>query len=347
MSNQEETGISPIQSDHAPGWKKYVNTATVIGALAVMLLAAQWLDTRHRVNAMEQELGKRLATSDSVATEVRAVTAKTQEETRAALVKLGLLESKLVESQNQQVALEALYQELSRNRDESTLAEIEQILMIASQQLQLAGNIKAALLALQTADARLQRMEKPQFIGLRKIINKDIERLKIAPAVDMADISLKLDGLIADVDSLPLAIEGGAKVENSRPEKVVADSSVWARLGHETLREIKQLVQVRRIDKPEAVLLTPTQTYFLRENLKLRLLTARIALLQRDGASYKADLQAAQEWLNAYFNSQDKSVKQALTTLRRLAGNSISIEMPDITASLNAVRDRKLARERN
>jgi uroporphyrin-3 C-methyltransferase len=332
MSNQEETGISPIQSDHAPGWKKYVNTATVIGAVAVMLLAAQWLDTRHRVNALEQELGKRLATSDSKVTEGRTIAAKTQEETRTALVKLGLLESKLVESQNQQVALEALYQELSRNRDESTLAEIEQILMIASQQLQLAGNIKAALLALQTADARLQRMEKPQFIGLRKIINKDIERLKIAPAVDMADISLKLDGLIAD---------------NSRPEKVVADSSVWARLGHETLREIKQLVQVRRIDKPEAVLLTPSQTYFLRENLKLRLLTARIALLQRDGASYKADLQAAQEWLNAYFNSQDKSVKQALTTLRRLAGNSISIEMPDITASLNAVRDRKLARERN
>lgn len=347
MSNQEETSISPVQPDNISGWKRYVNAATIIGTVAILLLAAQWLDTRHRVNKLEQELGKRLAAADSVAAEVRGASAKTQEETRAALVKMGLLESKLVESQNQQVALEALYQELSRNRDESTLAEIEQILMIASQQLQLAGNIKAALLALQTADARLQRMEKPQFIGLRKTINNDIERLKAAPAVDTADISLQLDRLIAAVDALPLAIEGGAKVDTSRPEKELPDNNMWARLGHETLREIKRLVQVRRIDKPAAVLLTPTQTYFLRENLKLRLLTARIALLQRDEASYKTDLKAAQEWLGTYFNSQDQKVKQALTTLRHLAGSSISIEVPDIAASLDAVRDRKLVRERN
>lgn len=347
MSNQEETCISSAQLDHVSGWKKHLNAATVIGSVVVVLLAAQWLDTRHRVNALEQELGKRLAASDSTAAEVRTMSAKTQEETRAALVKVGLLESKLVESQNQQVALEALYQELSRNRDESTLAEIEQILMIASQQLQLAGNIKAALLALQTADARLQRVEKPQFIGLRKTINNDIERLKIAPAVDTVDISLQLDRLITAVDALPLAIEGGEKVDTSRPEKELPDGSMWTRLGHETLREIKRLVQVRRIDKPAAVLLTPSQTYFLRENLKLRLLTARIALLQRDEASYKTDLKAAQEWLKEYFNSQDNAVKQALATLQHLAGSSISIEVPDITASLNAVRDRKLARERN
>ena len=347
MSNQEEAGISPPQPDNVAGWKKHLNAATVIATLAVVLLAAQWLDTRHRVNKLEQELGRRLSASDSTAAEVRTMSSKTQEETRAALVKMGLLESKLVESQNQQVALEALYQELSRNRDESTLAEIEQILMIASQQLQLAGNIKAALLALQTADGRLQRMEKPQFIGLRKTINKDIERLKEAPAVDTVGTSLQLDRLIIAVETLPLAIEGGAKTDTSRPEKELPESSMWGRLGHETLREIKRLVQVRRIDKPAAVLLTPNQTYFLRENLKLRLLTARIALLQRDEASYKTDLKAAQEWLSTYFNSQDQKVKQALATLRHLAGSSISIEVPDIAASLDAVRDRKLVRERN
>src|SRR5207342_1659331 len=96
-------------------------------------------------------------------------------------VKVGVLDDKLAQSQNQQVALESLYQELSRNRDDWSLAEIEQIVLIASQQLQLAGDVRAALLALQTADSRLQRLDKPQLIPLRKVIAKDIERLKALP----------------------------------------------------------------------------------------------------------------------------------------------------------------------
>src|SRR6266542_2987440 len=68
--------------------------------------------------------------------------------------------ARLAESQSQSLALEALYQDLSRNRDEWQLAEIEQVLAIASQQLQLARNVRAALLALQLADSRLARTDR-------------------------------------------------------------------------------------------------------------------------------------------------------------------------------------------
>ena len=124
-----------------------------------------------------------------------------------AQVKIGVLENKLAESQSQQIALESLYQELSRNRDEWAFADVEQLLQMAGQQLQLAGNVRGALIALQNADMRLQRMERPQLAPLRKAINRDIERLKALPYVDTVGLSVRLDNIIAAVDTLPLAME--------------------------------------------------------------------------------------------------------------------------------------------
>jgi len=327
---------------HKRQW--HIDPAWAVAVLAVVLLAGQWLDTHYRIGGLEQELSKRLAAFESSSKESRLLSSQAQEGTREALVKLGVLESKLGEWQNQQVALEALYQEMSRSRDEWTLADVEQILMTASQQLQLAGNVKAALIAMQTADSRLQRLDKPQFIALRKAINKDIDRLKALPFVDTVGVSLQLDDVVATVDSLPLASESARKNVKSAAEPVPQDGPL-ARFGREAWSEIKQLVQVRRIEKPDAALLTPSQSYFLRENLKLRLLSARLALLQHDEATYRADVKAAQEWVRQYFNSQDRATRGVLTTLHQLSQSAVTIQVPDISASLAAVRDYRGKRE--
>jgi uroporphyrin-3 C-methyltransferase len=329
----------------APARARRIDPLWVVAVLAVVLLAGQWLDAHYRIAALEQELARRLAVFESSGKESRILSKQAQEGTREALVKLGMLESRLGEWQNQQVALEALYQEMSRSRDEWTLADVEQILMTASQQLQLAGNVKAALIAMQTADSRLQRLDKPQFIGLRKAINKDIDRLKALPFVDTVGVSLRLDALVATVDDLPLAVERVPKAARSAAEPAPAGGA-WARFSREAWSEIKQLVQVRKIERPEALLLAPSQTYFLRENLKLRLLSARLALLQHDEASYKADLNAAQQWMRQYFNSEDRATRGALVTLHQLADSPVAIQVPDISASLDAVRDFKTPRER-
>ena len=328
-----------------PARTRRIDPVWVVAVLAVALLAGQWLDTHYRIGALEQELARRLAGYESSGKESRILSQQAQEGTREALVKLGMLESKLGEWQNQQVALEALYQEMSRSRDEWTLADVEQILMTASQQLQLAGNVKAALIALQTADGRLQRLDKPQFIGLRKAINKDIDRLKELPFVDTVGLSLRLDALVASVDGLPLVVERAPKAAQSAAEPAPTGGA-WVRFSREAWSEIKQLVQVRKIERPEAPLLAPSQAYFLRENLKLRLLSARLALLQHDQASYKADLGAAQQWMRQYFNSEDRATRAALGSLHQLAESPITIQVPEISASLDAVRNFKIARER-
>ena len=258
-----------------------------------------------------------------------------------------MLESRVAESQNQQIALEALYQELSRNRDEWAYAEIEQSLFIATQQLALAGNVKAALIALQNADARLQRMDRPQVTALRKAINRDIERLKTVPHVDAVAISVRLDSLIGVVDRMPLAMEVRPQPEQPAGAAPASEGGWWTRVWRETWAELKQLVRVQHMNQPDVPLLAPAQSYFLRENLKLRLLGARLALLSRDAESYKADLKAARDWLGRYYDKGNHDVAQALVALRNLHEADVSIEVPDISSTLEAMRAMRVTRERN
>jgi uroporphyrin-3 C-methyltransferase len=323
-------------------WRTPV-TLALVGAIVVVCW--QWYDTRSQIGAIREELGQRLRASDNAAGESLLLAKQAQEAVREAQAKLTVLENKIAESQSQQVALEALYQELSRSRDEWALAEIEQILTVATQQLQLAGNVQAALLALQTAEGRLARSDRPQFIPLRRVLNRDIERLKAAPNLDIAGMALRLDNLIASVDSLPLQFD--ERMQSSpKPAGPEGANGVWTRVLIEVWDEMKQLVRIRNMDRPDAALLAPTQAYFLRENLQLRLLNARQALLARDPARFRMDLQTATAWMTRYYDIRAKSTAMALASLRQLSAGSINVELPTIADSLAAVRNFKVSREK-
>jgi uroporphyrin-3 C-methyltransferase len=326
---------------------RYLQPVAMVAAIALAVLAWQWYDSHQQINTLQRELAQRLAAADVENKESRGVAEQVREATREAQVKLGVLEAKLQESQNQQIALEALYQELSRSRDESLLADVEQTLLVASQQLQLAGNVKSALIALQAADARLARLDRPQLAGLRKVIARDIERLKHAPYVDVIGISARIDNLMGTIDSLPLAMEVRlSETASAAKNSADADANAWVRFTRELWREMRDLVRIEKMDRPDIPLLTPGQTYFLRENLKLRLLGARLALLAHDEKSFKADLGAAREWLARYYDARDKTVANTVTAVRQLHDSQISIEVPDVASSLDAVRNYRLTRER-
>jgi uroporphyrin-3 C-methyltransferase len=346
---QDVPTAAPPAAGNAPGRKAAWSAsapALVVALLALGIAAWQWHDSRGEIGALRQEVAKKLADADTRSKESRIVSEQVREAVADAQVKLGVLESRLAESQNQQIALEALYQELSRNRDEWAYAEVEQSLFIASQQLQLAGNVKAALIALQTADARLQRMDRPQLTALRKAINRDIERLKTAPHVDTVAISVRLDGVIAQVDRLPLAMETRPQPEPPATAAGADEAGLWARFWRDAWTELKQLVRVQQVDRPDIPLLAPAQVYFLRENLKLRLIGARLALLARDAASYKADLKAARDWLTRYYDTTNNHVVRAQAALRSLHDAEISIETPDITGTLEVMRGVRIPRDR-
>ncbi len=326
---------------------RYTQPVAMVAVVAVLLLAWQWYDSHQQINTLQHELAQRLAAADAENKQSRGVAEQVREATREAQVKLGVLEAKLQESQNQQIALEALYQELSRSRDESLLADVEQTLLVASQQLQLAGNVRSALIALQAADARLARLDRPQLAGLRKVIARDIERLKLAPYVDVIGISARIDNLMGAIDNLPLVMEmRPSEAASTAKNAADADASAWVRFTRELWRDLRDLVRIEKMDRPDLPLLAPGQSYFLRENLRLRLLGARLALLAHDEKSFKADLKAAGDWLARYYDMRDKVVANTVVAVRQLHDGRISIEVPDVAASLDAVRNYRLTRER-
>jgi len=318
-----------------------------LGALLmVTLLAGVWADGWRRSNSLQLELAKRLAEADQHNRETRLLAQQAQEVAREVQAKTALLEARLAESQTQQAALESLYRELTPSRDDIVLTEIEQMLLLASQQLQLAGNAQNALVALQAADAQLQRLNRPQFTNLRRALSRDMDKLKALPFVDITGLSVRLDQLLGGVDKLPLAFDERLTAPTAE-NAARAEERPWLRFLHDFWADLKGLVRIEKLRQPEPPLLPPQQQFFLRESVRLRLLTARQALLARDDAGFHTDLRAAEEWLKRYFDLRAKPTQIALTTLKQLQANTLTGETPELAASLDAVRILRLARERS
>ena len=305
--------------------------AMLVSVLALAAAAGSWSDSRERIRELKTELGKRLAESGKEVSETRLLARNADDAMRQVSEKVAHMESQMVTSQQQQLALETLYKDLAQGRDEWTLAEIEQTLLTAAQQLALAGNVKAAIIALEGADTRLQRLGKPQFTALRRAIAADLANLRAVPLVDEVGVSARIEALVVRHAGWPLA-------SAQRSEAAPAQRAPEARhLGQELWSELKNLVQIRRVNTNEAVLLPPDQAYFLRENLRLRLLSARLALLSQDEGGYQADLRAASEMLSRYFNTRDAGVAEAIKEIGRLASLKIATRLPGLDASLAAL----------
>lgn len=311
--------------------------ALALAVAALGLAAWSWFDSHEQVRDLKTELGRRLAEGDSEIKEARLLARNADDAMRQTIERLGQVESHIANAQQQQLSLEALYKDLSQGRDQWTLAEIEQVLLSAAQQLQLAGNVKAAIIALENADTRLQRLDKPQFTVLRRAIAADLAKLRATPSVDEVGVSARLEALVAQHARWPLASAQSTEAA-PQPRKARATD-----LGGELLNELKRLVQIRRLGQNESVLLAPDQAYFLRENLRLRLLSARLALLSQDQAGFQSDITAAERLLNQYFNAQDAGVAAAIKELKQLGRLQIAIKLPDIQASLMALETFKAA----
>lgn len=343
MSEPSSFPVTVVPS-RRPFWR---NPWLWVVLLALGLTAWQWLETRSRLAETQQELARRLAESDIAGKESRVLASRALEQTADLQSKLGAMEGKLAEFQGQAAALQSLYQEAALSRDDALLAEVEQGIAIAAQQLQLAGNIQAAILALQGADSRLARLDRPQFLPLRKILSRDLERLRATPFVDIPGMNLRLENVIVGLDKLPLSLDvlplQEARAAAPMPEVPLA---WWQRLARDAWQEIRGLVRIQRFDRQESVLLTTDQGLILRENIKLRLLNARLALLSRDQWTFRNELKAAHGWLERYFNTEEKSVQAALAALKQLSATDINVELPNLNDSLTALQNLKAVREK-
>lgn len=319
-----------------------VTCAAAIGAFAL----------NRKVDRLETRLAARQQAIDAQTAELRVKTEQAVATVRQMDTQFAQLQGKLADAQTAQQALQQQYQDLARNRDDWMFAEVEQMLSSASEQLQLTGNTQLALFALQSADTRLASSASAQAIVVRRAIAQDIDKLKSAPSTDLTGLAIKLDEAIDQIDTLPLAGEvpvtqaaAGAPASAAQAGAGVAGPSRWARwwqglsaaVGH----ELKGLVQVRRIDNADAMLIAPEQGQFMRDNVKLRLLAARLALLSRNATTLKADLHAADAALARYFDGAAKRTQTVRGLLKEVGGSSTAVELPNLNTSLQAVHNTK------
>jgi uroporphyrin-3 C-methyltransferase len=339
-------GSAPAEGASARTPGGGAGTTLLWTVVLIVIAAGAWgLIHQQRASvALQREVAQRLAAADAATSQAHAAEADLANQLRTAQSSIAALETRVSAFQAQQASLDALYRDLAPSRDELALTEIEQILVLASQQLSLAGNVQAALTALQVADGKLAQLDRPQFGALRRALAKDIEALKAVPYVDVTGIAIKLDQVIAAVDTLPLARD--ERVAPPPPPPPAAAQPAWRRLLSELWAQVHDIVRIEVTNQPAAPLLTPSQAFFLRENLRLRLLSARLALLARDDRSFKADVHAASAWVTQYFDRRNRQVQAALATLGQLAAIAMPGEMPDLAASLDAVRALKAASER-
>ena len=322
-------------------------SASVLAVVALALAAAgvvAWLDVTRDATVLREEAARRLTTAEASATLARARGDELAGELRDAQAKLALLEARLAESQSQQASIEALYRDLAPSRDDLALAEVEQILLIANQHIALGGNVPAALAALQLAEGKLGRLDRPQVAPVRRAVARAVERLKAVPFTDVAAIAQKLDGVIAQVDALPLARD--ERLPPPPAETPATPVPAWRRHLDDAWQELRSLVRLEVSDRPMAPLIAPEQAYFLRENLRLRLLSARASILGRQEASFKADVRAAQAWVRQHFDLRARSVQQVSDALGQMLAVPLPDALPDLGASLDAVRALKAAQER-
>ena len=350
-------GAAPAAGLSGAWWAAFA----VVGGLAVVAITLALMG-QQRIKSLEQELVRRQQDSQGQAIEARALAQQAQDLARAAETKVALLEGRVAETALQRTQLEELIQQLSRSRDENVLADVDAAVRVAVQQSAITGSAEPLAAALRQSEERLARMNQPRLERVRRALARDLDRVRAVAISDIASLTIKIDEAIRSVDDLPLLAQPerrpvapgrpGAAAVAAAPASAVASAArpqgwwpwlqaqgAWA--GERVWGEVRALVRVTRIDHPEAALVAPEQAWFLRENLKLRLLNARLALLSRQFDTAQADLRDAVASLDRYFDRSARRVVLTADLVRQVAGQArqVSLPRPDETlAALSAAQ---------
>jgi uroporphyrin-3 C-methyltransferase len=351
------------ESPRRPGqWLLVLAFAVAVVALVMSSLLWQKLDLT------QQELARRSQDSATLSADARKVAGQTEALAQELQARLSVAEVRLSEVSLQRSQLEELMLTLSRSRDDNLVQDLESALRLAQQQTQLTGSTQPLVSALQAADQRIARAAQPRLNPVQRAIARDIERIQAAAVADIPTLALSLDELARQVDEWPVANAVGQRDDRQeRTGPVLLDpatdspsaasteaapttnlASGWQRvsdrlnrfgerLWSDLTRSGRELVRVSRIDRPEAILLAPEQAFFLRENLKLKLLNARLGLLARHMASTQADVMAVQATLLRYFDTRSAPVSHALEVLAGLRMDLVDTSLPRPDEALAAL----------
>lgn len=332
------TSETPTPSGALPAPRhplRWMMGAVVVALIALVSSTLLW----QKLSAIQEQLARQSADSMGQASEARATARQAQELAMETAAKLAVTDVKLSEVALQRSQIEGLIQSLSRSRDENLVIDIESSIRLAQQQAQLTGSVAPLLAALKTAEARIAKTAQPRLSPLQRAMIHDIARIQATTLSDTPAILLQLDELALIADELPAANAVGVnKTAEPLARKPQESVSVWWMRTLATVRdELKSLVRLSKIGDPESALLSPDQTFFLRENFKLRILNARLGLLSRQTDAARADLATASLTLGRYFDPSSKKTQTAASLLSQVQNKMRTLDIPRTDETLAAL----------
>ncbi|MEO7940005.1 MAG: uroporphyrinogen-III C-methyltransferase [Burkholderiaceae bacterium] len=334
-------GVAPAPGAGSPGLTSVLGVsplsviAAVLGAIALIASGVLW----QRLSAMQEPLARQIGESTMHAAEARASAKAAQELARETAAKLAVAEIKLNEVAVQRGQLDEMIQSLSRTRDDTLVVDLESALRLAQQQAQLTGSVEPLVAALRAAEQRVNRAAQPALAPVQRALAHDISRITAAAVTDTPGLLARIDELLRLADELPLAnaVAAVSATGSLKRQESAAAPNWWQRVSQVVGDEAGKVLRISRIEQPEAALLSPEQSFFVRENFKLRLLNARLGLLARQLEAARADLASASAALFRYFDPASRRTQAAAGLLQQVQSQMKSFELPRADETLAAL----------
>lgn len=316
----------------------------IIAALAVW----QWPAINSQFVKIQQTVKSHIDEIDALGEKKRALMADVAATQQAAEERLSQYEIRLAESKKHQEAFDAISEESTNDPISAALENVEQQIIFADLHLNLGGNVKAALSALQEAQSLVQEIEDEDLSSLQNKLEEDIENLQAVSSTETATIISHINDLAEQIDTMPLIMDDNlteVDIDVTPSHIPVSSDSSWYKFIDELWRDAKSFIHVQKASRPVVQLLSPSQIYFLRENLKLKFLLMRFSLLSYDFDSFNADLQMAVSWINQYFDRNSEPVTDMLHALAQLQEDETGFELPNVSASLEEIHNYRKERD--
>jgi uroporphyrin-III C-methyltransferase len=340
--NVETDKVAPAETDTTEKNAGPINSSsksTVIVLLAIVLAVAAIIFSGFnyqliRARSTDTSLTDTTTRLDRQITELnRAITTLTssQADLQTEIARLEQEQSRQADN------LQTLFQLQGQDNTAWAVAEIENLLIMAIHRLTLERDVTTSLAALEAAHTRLVNLADPALFSVRRQLTSDINALKSINVVDITGLSLYLADFLARSGELQLKPTAPSSVEND-DTPLTTEASAWQRLSSAVWQEFRSMFVVTRTGSNARATLLPDETWFLYQNLRLQLETARLAIIRRDTETFRTSLELVKSWLTEYFDSSDGTVTNLMNTTERMLRLDLDPALPDISSSLETLR---------
>lgn len=214
-------------------------------------------------------------------------------------------------------------------------SEVDFLLNNALRKLILDNDVDTAISLLKLADETLVKINNTQANSVRNAINQDLKKLLSLSSVDQNSVMQKLSQLANTVDELQVlnvnfddTPENNNKLSDSIEDwQQNVEKSATSFLNHFIRISPKQSANKKE-------LLAPNQDIYLRENIRLRLQLAIMAVPRQQDELYKQSLDAVSSWVRSYFDTNSETTQNFLKSVDELSELSIYVDVPEQLASL-------------